>query len=191
MTSINSFIKTHAVAMYFLLTFALSWGCMIMMIRPYSFPLTAEQSDAVGPFLYVGMLVGPSVTGLLLTGLVDGKAGYRELVFRLSRWRVGFRWYAAVLLGAPLLATLVLVVLSLFSPDFIPALFTSDDKASLLTMGIGVGLMVGIFEEIGWTGFVVPKIRQRYGIRTTGVMVGLLWGAWHFPPFWEANLKCF
>lgn len=187
MMSISSFVKRHAIAIYFLLTFALSWGCMAVMIRPYSFPLTMEQSDTVGPFLYVGMLVGPSVTGLLLTGLVDGKAGYRELVSRLTKWRVGVSWYAAVLLGAPLLAAMVLLVLSLFSPEFIPALFSSEDKASLLVTGVGVGLMVGVFEEIGWTGFVVPRMRQRYGIHTTGMIVGLLWGAWHFPPFWETN----
>lgn len=187
MTSIRPLVERHAAAIYFLLTFAISWGCMAVMIRPHGFPLTPEQSDAVGPLLYVGMLVGPSVAGLLLTGLVDGKAGYRELLGRLTKWRVGIRWYAAALLGAPLLATAVLLALSLFSPEFIPALLTSGDKAGLLVMGVGVGLMVGVFEEMGWTGFVVPRMRRRYGVRATGVIVGLLWGAWHFPPFWETT----
>jgi len=187
MTSIRSLVERHAAAIYFLLTFAISWGCMAVMIRPYGFPLTSEQSEAVGPLLYVGMLVGPSVAGLLLPGLVDGKAGYRELLGRLTKWRVGIRWYAAALLGAPLLATAVLLALSLFSPEFTPALLTVDDKAGLLVMGVGVGLMVGVFEEMGWTGFVVPRMRRRYGVRATGLIVGLLWGAWHFPPFWETT----
>ena len=160
---------------------------MNLMIRPYSFPLTPEQSEAVGPLLYVGMLVGPSISGLLLLGLVDGKSGYMELFSRLTKWRVGIKWYAVAILGAPLLATTVLLGLSLFSPAFIPALLISDDKAGLLMMGIGVGLMVAIFEELGWTGFSVPKIRNRYGINTTGLIIGLLWGAWHFPPFWVTN----
>jgi membrane protease YdiL (CAAX protease family) len=38
----------------------------------------------------------------------------------------------------------------------------------------------GIFEELGWTGFAVPELRRRYGILTTGLIVGVLWGAWHF-----------
>lgn len=25
------------------------------------------------------------------------------------------------------------------------------------------------------------------GVVTTGAVLGLVWGAWHFPPFWEAN----
>jgi membrane protease YdiL (CAAX protease family) len=187
MNTLKSFIKRHAVPIYFILTFALSWGCMAMIISPNRFPMTAEQSEMAGPFIYVALLVGPSVAGILLTGLVSGKAGYRELLSRLSRWRVGVRWYAVVLLATPLLATVVLLVLSLFSPEFIPVIFTSDDKSTLLLTGVGVGLMVGIFEELGWTGFVVPRMRLRYGIPTTGIIVGLLWGAWHFLAFWETN----
>ena len=187
MVLIKSFIKRHAVAIYFLLTFTLSWGCMSLMISPYCFPMTPEQSDAVGPLLYVGMLIGPSVSGLILIGLVDGKAGYSELLGRLTKWRVGIQWYAAAILGTPILATIVLLVLSLFSPEFTPALFTSDDKASLLMMGVGVGLMVGVFEEIGWTGFAVPQLRRSYGIPSVGLIVGLILGAFHFPPFWGAN----
>jgi uncharacterized protein len=50
-------------------------------------------------------------------------------------------------------------------------------------MGIFAGLMVGIFEELGWTGFAIPRMKLRYGILGTGLIVGVLWGAWHFPPF--------
>ena len=38
-------------------------------------------------------------------------------------------------------------------------------------------------EELGWTGFVMPRLRQRYGVLTTGLIMGVLWGAWHFPLF--------
>ena len=68
-------------------------------------------------------------------------------------------------------------------PGFLPGIVTTDDKASLLLFGIAVGLWVGFFEELGWTGFAVPRLRLRYGVLTTGLIVGLLWGAWHFPVF--------
>lgn len=187
MSKLKSFIRRYPVATYFILTFVLSWGCMVLMIGPGSFPITAEQSEAQGALLYVGMLIGPSIAGILLTGLVDGKAGFRRLMARLRTWRVGARWYAVALLTAPLLATGVLLVLSLFSPAFLPALFTTDDKVGLLLSGVMGGLVVGVFEELGWTGFAVPHLRNRYGIFTTGLIVGLVWGAWHFLPFWEGN----
>ena len=50
-------------------------------------------------------------------------------------------------------------------------------------MGIAVGLVVGILEELGWTGFAIHRLRLRYGVLATGLIVGVLWGAWHFPLF--------
>jgi hypothetical protein len=59
--------------------------------------------------------------------------------------------------------------------------------ATLLLTGIAVGLLVGFCEELGWTGFAIPRLRRRYGVLTTGLIVGLLWGAWHFLVFRERD----
>jgi membrane protease YdiL (CAAX protease family) len=183
MSTINTFIKRHPVLTYYALTFAISWGCVLMIIGPGGILGTKEISELLLPFTYMATLLGPSVAGIILTGLVYGKAGFRELLSRLLRWRVGARWYAVALLTAPLLITAVLLALSLISPVFLPGIFVSDDKASLLLSGIVAGLMVGIFEELGWTGFAVPRLRTRYSVLTTGLILGFLWGLWHFPLF--------
>ena len=135
------------------------------------------------------MFAGPSVAGILMTGLVDGKAGFHDLRSRLLRWRVDVRWYVVALLTAPLVVTAVLLPLSLSSAGFLPGVFASDDKVSLLVIGLVAGLMTGLCEELGWTGFVIPRLRLRYGVLTTGLIVGLLWGAWHFPLFSEGDLS--
>jgi membrane protease YdiL (CAAX protease family) len=182
-TTITAFIKRHPVLTYFALTFVISWGGILMVIGPGGILGTKEVSEGLMPFVYLATLLGPSVAGILSTGLVDGRAGFRELLSRLLRWRVGARWYAVALLTAPLLITATLFVLSLKSPVFLPVIVTTDDKVSLLLTGIVMGLVVGFFEELGWTGFAVPRLRLRYGVLTTGLIVGLLWGAWHFPLF--------
>jgi membrane protease YdiL (CAAX protease family) len=102
-------------------------------------------------------------------------------------WRVGGRWYAVALLTAPLSTAAVLLVLALLSPEFLPAIFTSDSKVTLVLIGIAVGLVVGLFEELGWTGFAIPRLRLRYGVLATGLISGFLWGAWHFMMFWESD----
>ena len=95
-------------------------------------------------------------------------------------------WRSLVRGGAPyrpaLCSTAVLIALSLISPVFLPGILTSDDKAVLLLFGIVVGTSrCGLFEELGWTGFAVPTLlRLRYGVLSTGLIVGVLWGAWHF-----------
>src|SRR5215203_5165396 len=68
-------------------------------------------------------------------------------------------------------------------PEFLPGILITSDKASLLLFGIGWGLIGGgLLEELGWTGFAVPSLlRLRYGVLTTGLIVGALWGVFHFP----------
>jgi membrane protease YdiL (CAAX protease family) len=102
---------------------------------------------------------------------------------------VGARWYAAALLTGPLVVAAVLFGLSIVSPAFIPGIVTSDDRVALLLFGLGWGLVGGGFlEELGWTGFAVPELRRRHGIVTTALIVGLLWGAWHFLiAFWAGR----
>jgi membrane protease YdiL (CAAX protease family) len=101
---------------------------------------------------------------------------------------VGARWYAVALLTVPFLAMAILLALSLFSPKFLPTIITSDDKVSLLLIGITGGLGASIFEELGWTGFAIPQLRRRYSVITTGLSVGFLWGAWHLlVTFWGSG----
>jgi membrane protease YdiL (CAAX protease family) len=191
MKAIKALVKSHPVVSYFALVFAISWGGVLTVVGvgPGGFPGTKEQSEMLFPFVYLAMLVGPSVTGIVLTGLLYGRSGLRELLSRLLKWRVGARWQAVAILTAPLLYIAVLLVLALASPVFLPSIFVSDEKPTLLLFGIAVGLGAGFFEELGWTGFAVPTLlRLRHGVLGTGLIVGVLWGAWHFlTTFWGSG----
>ena len=68
---------------YFALTFAISWGGILLVVGPGGLPGTTEPIARLLPFAVLAMLAGPSVAGLLLTGLVRGRAGFRELLSRL------------------------------------------------------------------------------------------------------------
>jgi membrane protease YdiL (CAAX protease family) len=189
MTGIRGFIQRHPVLTYYTLVFAISWGGILSVVGPGGFPATKEESDRLFPFVLLALFAGPSVAGVVLTGLADGRAGFRNLLARMTRWRVGAGWYAVALLTAPLLVTATLLGLSASSPEFLPAIVTSKEKASLLLFGIGWGLVGGgLLEELGWTGFAVRRLRLSHNALTTGLIVGLLWGAWHYlVAFWGSG----
>jgi uncharacterized protein len=181
MKTMKALIKRHPLLSYFALTFAITWGLFVLAVGgPGGIPATKEEFTTLPLGAILAVLVGPSVSGIVLTGLVYGREGFRDLLTRMRRWRVGARWYAVALLTAPLVSTAVLIPLSLISPVFLPGIFASEAKVSFVLMGIVVGLIVGIFEELGWTGFAVPTLlKLRYGVLSTGLIVGVLWGAWH------------
>ena len=189
MTVTKTFVVRHPVVTCFGLTFLISWGGILMVLGPGAFTGVAAPTEGLLPLVFLAMFAGPAVAGLLLMGVVSGEAGFRDLLSRLRVWRVATRWYAVALLAAPLLMLAVLLPLSLTSPGFLPGIFTSDNKVSLLVIAIAAALMTGLCEELGWTGFIIPRLRLRYGVLTTGLIVGLLWGAWHFPLFSGGDLS--
>lgn len=65
------------------------------------------------------------------------------------------------------------------------------------------GLISAAGEEIGWRGFLVPRMHALVGFTGTSLLVGLIWTAWHYPiniavlpiyrpkvPLWYSN-ACF
>jgi uncharacterized protein len=186
MTTIKAFLQSHPLLSYFALVFAISSGGLLIAVGRKGLPLDARNSWIAA----LALFAGPSVAGPLMTGLVHGRAGLRELLARLLRWRVSARWYAVALLTTPLLVIPILLALSLISPVFLPDAFTTDDVVALLLLGLMVGGIGGFSEELGWTGFAVPTLlRPRHGVLTTGLIVGAMWAAWHVPVTFLSTLS--
>jgi membrane protease YdiL (CAAX protease family) len=185
MKTIRGFVKNHRLLSFYALVFAIGWGGILILAGgPGGIPTNEEQFERLMPWMMLVWLAGPSVAGILLTGLVYGREGFRNLLSRMRRWRVAARWYALALLTAPLLYVGVSLVLLLTSPEYLPGILATSDKVSLLLMGIGYGLLGGgLLEELGWTGFATPTLlrRMRYGVLGMGLIIGLLWGVFHWP----------
>jgi membrane protease YdiL (CAAX protease family) len=188
MLKIRTFIKKHPLLTYFTLVFAISWGGALWVIGgPGKIPIPPEETAQVFLPAYLATVAGPSLVGILMNGIVGGRGGIRDLFSRLVEWRVGVRWYAIAVLSAPLSVVGTLLALSLFSREFLPGFLTPTGSASspgVLTFPLGVVVILSLFngfvEELGWTGFAIPRMNPCYGVFATGLSVGLLWGAWHF-----------
>ncbi len=175
-----SYIKKHPTFFYFLLTFIISWGTVILISGGLSgFPKDKQEFQNMVTLFIPAVLGGPSISGLLMIGLVYGKKGYRELLSRLFTWKVNIKWYLIALFVGPAVLFSELLIMSIFSPTYLPGILTAEDKASRLIMGLVAGLVVGILEEVGWTGFATPQLRRRFSVFKTGLIVGVIWGGWH------------
>ncbi len=190
---IKNIIKKYQVIFFFLLTFIISWGNIIVLAIVFStgVPASSIQFDRLynelGPIIMMPFLFGPSIAGIIMTAIVDGKKGFRNLWSSLLRWKFNIRWYGLAILMVPVFVIAILSVFSAISPEFLPQIVTSDSKLVILLTGLGLGFST-IFEEIGWTGYVTPKLRERYGSLSTGLIVGFIWGIWHLmPTIWASG----
>jgi membrane protease YdiL (CAAX protease family) len=167
----QSILVRHPVAAYFALTFIISWSAALAVAAPHLIrhePLP----QLTGILMFPAMLLGPSVSGIMLTWIVDGKSALRGLLSRMLLARLPARWYAMLLVPPVLVLTVLLVLEAFVSPVYAPNRFL---------IGILFGLPAGFLEEIGWTGYAFPKMRLPSNSLAPAIVLGLFWSLWHLP----------
>jgi len=140
-------------------------------------------------FFYVGG-AGILLAGLVLTGVVHGSPGLRDLGRRLVDPRlVSARWWALTLLFYPAVAFaaagLALTQGGVVDPlELGMAWGRLADPAGLAGM-IAFVLIVGpLPEEIGWRGYLQEHLQSRgSSALVAALLVAVAWWSWHLPLF--------
>jgi uncharacterized protein len=133
-----------------------------------------ERTSAAGWSLLMLGVGAPSITAFVLSAAFDGWAGVRRLGRAGTRWRVNFGWYLAILMipglayGGSWAVGLATGVSTEFNP-LVPAMVS--------------GLLAGLLEEFGWSGFAFPALQARFGFLRAGAAVGVIVAVWHLPFF--------
>jgi len=115
-------------------------------------------------------------------------------------WRLGsLRYYLITYFGAAaLLLGVFLFVwaadLGGYDPSFYreaaaqyglpPGVIGSLGLLAITAVSAVVSVTSTLGEELGWRGFLVPRLRSVTSFARTSLVVGLLWAAWHYPGIW-------
>jgi membrane protease YdiL (CAAX protease family) len=185
---ISSSNTTNQSVVFFLICSIISFGGAIIFLSNKGIPGSTAQIDAYFPYMLMILLSGPLVSGILLKVLFDGFNGLGEIFKNLIRFKFAFKWYFLALLFTPLIVSTLLGLLSLYSDQYLPEILNADKKSEILIQGLVIGIFGGLVEELGWTGFLLPKLLQKIKFFTAGMLVGLFWGIWHIPmTYWASG----
>jgi uncharacterized protein len=165
--------KRHPLVTFFILTYGIAWALWLPI---------AVLRDAIPASLgFVLNLLGglvPSAVAIVLVGMLRGRGGVRELLRRLIDGRVGLRGYLALLLLPALILASVALSAAFGGP---PVRFGLPIVAAFgyLLFMIFPGTALG--EELGWRGFALPRLQVGRSALAASLILGVLWGVWHFP----------
>src|SRR5919206_2085976 len=177
-------LARHPLISFFVLAFAFSWiAWSPWYLSEAGIGLLPFDAEGISGLLNVAALVvGPTLSAFIVTGVTEGRAGVRHLARRIVRWRVGLVWYLFVLIGIPLIMLLGAILL--------PGTLTSFDATSMPSGLTYLGFFVlvtflggPLFEEIGWRGFALPYLQPLRGPLVASLILGLVWALWHLPLF--------
>lgn len=135
---------------------------------------------------------GPSLAGLLVVAVFEGRKGLGRMLRRLVRWRVNALWWAIAFLGPPV-ATLGAIGLHVLTGGEAPSFIFWKEELGQLPFLLLV-LLTPLFggpggeEPFGWRGFAQPKLQEKWGKwgpLTASALIGIAWGVWHLPEFYN------
>jgi membrane protease YdiL (CAAX protease family) len=133
------------------------------------------DSERIASILLVFAALLPAT--LWVTWVVDGRAGVRDLVRRMFRWRIGAGWWLLVLTGVPILTiALALVFGDTFEPvDILP--FVIGQVFGLLVNLV----LINMWEETAWAGFMQTRLEQRHGLVKAALLTAVPFALVHMP----------
>src|SRR6476646_5618297 len=88
-------LRRHPLIAFFVMAYAISWTYVLVFLVVWPLPDTIVTDTPE--------LLGPVVAGFVMTAVMGGRAGVRQLLRRFVMWRVRWTWYAYALLGIPAL----------------------------------------------------------------------------------------
>jgi uncharacterized protein len=188
MDGLRALVRRFPVLSFFTLAFGVSW----LLWTPY---ILSDHGLGLEPDIRIpggglgsqligvlpGAYLGPLGAAFTVTALAEGRAGLRHWAHRLTHWKVGWRWFFAVLLIVP---TAILL-----APLALPKTWGHVAMPSLMILALYVPLLLmqiittAAAEEPGWRDFALPRMQERFGPILGTTLLGLLWGAWHLPLF--------
>lgn len=174
-------VKRHPIAFFllaaFIITYPLGIGAFLGIRALHR--ATGLDLGWAGELM---LKFGPSLAGLLTVALIAGRGGVRDLLVRCVRFRGPAVLYLAAILIQPLIVIAVLIIRGHGSA--LAGIELTDASAVFATqLLLNVFLGGGLAEELGWRGFMTPKLSTRYSLLTASLLVAVAWFAWHVPAY--------
>jgi hypothetical protein len=173
---------------------------MKSLMKRYQVPIFFALTLLIGWFpWYTGgggiIIVAPTLAGLLVAFLAEGKEGLLDVLRRIVRWRVHVRWYILILL-LPVLTSLIAVgvhvLLGGTAPQF--PMLKQNQQMILLTFVFYLlpWQSSAFLEEVGLRGYAQEAVQEKWTQKRWGPLAGTLilgafFGAWLLPEFLQPD----
>jgi hypothetical protein len=162
--------------LYILLAFGISWllwtPAILNALGIIDFPF---RIGIIGTF-------GPMAAALLLTFSRQGKDGLSGLLRRSYSIRFSVIWWLVAILLWPALQGIALLMAVYLGGDTVPDILLFSEPLSIIPpflLGFFLGGPLG--EEMGWRGYALDRLQNKYNALISSLILGVIWAFWHLP----------
>lgn len=169
-------------ALFFTLTLGLSYFIFWGPLALFQVPTISFVSNIKGPAWAIAMFMinafGPSLVAIILTWVREGKAGLNRFLKRVIQFKIGWRWYLAVIAVVILPTLAQLLIIRQLGQAF-------NYMGFITQLGSFIPLIIlgPLSEELGWRGYALDRLQTKWSALVSSIVVGILWSLWHLPLF--------
>jgi len=177
----KTWIRNHPVGAFLVALYPLMWLLSLPALLGTEGVGVIPVAIPPDPGLLAITIFGLLCLSLLITGIVDGKAGMRRLLRHFYAFPKGPQWYMLALFLSPAIMLLVSLAIRGGSALTPFQMHASEIVTVYLVNLVIVAALISISEECGWMAFVTARLQRRWGPVAASVSVGPLFGFIHFP----------
>ena len=160
---------------------------LVAFVVPWSTWITLRLNHVAAPeftLAYMASAAFCSVGGVVATYLAKGRSGVRDLAHRCVLYRVPVAWWLYALFLGLAVHAVATMIYGIAHGQVGPVRPTEWFHQWWLFYTFLFILFQGpLAEELGWRGFLLPHLMDRYSPLRASVIVGLVWAAWHINVF--------
>lgn len=181
MIAVGHFIRRWPLTCFILLNYGISWAFLYPCYRL----LQSADEGGFPPLALIGLVgaYGPSIAAVIITRVLDGAGGVKALFRRILVRGVSLKWYVFAVAAPALLMTIALLGAAAglgFSPGRVTVVAGLRMVFPYLLIALPFGPMG---EELGWRGFLLPRLLKRHSLIRASLLLGLAWTFWHLASF--------
>jgi membrane protease YdiL (CAAX protease family) len=172
-------IKKYPGLLFILLTFIFTWSIEI----PAALTKHGYFVIKVSKGLQTIATFAPGIVAILLSLVLNGSSGLKAFLKPIIKWRVNIYWYLIIVATGILLTGFSFLIFYLFINNQVKP----DTAFNILVYLLILIFFSPFWEEIGWRGFLLPRLQEKHSSLTAALIIGLVWGLWHLPGILAAN----
>ena len=163
---------------YCLLAFSITWGLKLL----YTF-YKSRYGLPVFNFSLIASF-GPSIAALLLLYISEGTNGFKPIFRSVLNWRIGIGWILLASFFEPVIFWSITLAYGLAYNGFpLPQSISVIMEIASYIGTFALGLFRwGLAEEIGWRGWLLPKLQYRLAPLPASLILALIASLWHINP---------
>jgi len=166
------------------LTFGLTWGIAALLIFFTDQVVAIFGEISSSNPLYILAVYSPGIVGIFLVWRYYGLKGLGSFFRRLTLWRMPLVWWLYLLLGIPAITYIGAALNGTISDPFPFSPWYQVFPALAQAF-----FLLGTIEEFGWRGVALPLLQRKFSPFWAGLIVGIIWAAWHIPAFLISGLQ--